>query len=130
MGNLARKAANFKRALTKLKEASTELRERNNNEIVRDGLIQRFEFTYELAWKATKEYLENMGIVEINSPKAVFKEAYAQKLVEDELIWLTLIKDRNETTHVYNEERSIEIAERIVNQYIGAFDKLLTKVEQ
>jgi nucleotidyltransferase substrate binding protein (TIGR01987 family) len=102
----------------------------NASDVVRDGVIQRFEFTYELAWKATKEYLEYLGIVDRNSPKAVIKEAYAQNLITSEQNWLLMINDRNLTSHVYKEEMAQEIAERIVNCYINEFDELLNGLQK
>ena len=104
MGNLEAKLSNFKNALQRLKEAVEQLEQNDTNDLLRDGLIQRFEFTYELAWKATREYLKELGIVDRNSPKTVFKEAYAQKIIIDETNWLLMLKDRNTMSHMYSEE--------------------------
>jgi nucleotidyltransferase substrate binding protein (TIGR01987 family) len=81
MANRDTKLMNFNRALTRLKEAVEEF-----SGVVRDGLIQRFEFTYELAWISTKEVLEEIGIPDKNSPKAVMMEAYAQKMIVKKII--------------------------------------------
>lgn len=124
MNKLEAKLGNLKKALERLKEAAAQLGE-NNSDVIRDGVIQRFEFTYELAWKTTKEYLEDIGIMDKTSPKAVIKEAYAQKIIINEQIWLSMIKDRNTTSHMYLEKMAIDIAERITNCYINEFDKLL-----
>lgn len=124
MNKLEAKLGNLKKALERLKEAAAQLGE-NNSDVIRDGVIQRFEFTYELAWKTTKEYLEDIGIMDKTSPKAVIKEAYAQKIIINEKIWLSMIKDRNTTSHMYLEKMAIDIAERITNCYINEFDKLL-----
>jgi nucleotidyltransferase substrate binding protein (TIGR01987 family) len=94
-------------------------------DVIRDSVIQRFEFTYELAWKTTKEYLEGLGIVDRNSPKAVISEAYAQKLIDNEADWLLMLDDRNQTSHVYKAEMAEEIANRILNKYLSEFAKLL-----
>jgi nucleotidyltransferase substrate binding protein (TIGR01987 family) len=122
------KFTNFQNALQRLKEAVKELNQLNASEVIRDGVIQRFEFTYELAWKTTKVYLEDIGIVEVNSPKAVIKEAYVQKLLGDEKNWLLMLKDRNMTSHMYKEEMAEEIAGRISNLYIKEFELLLQKL--
>lgn len=119
------KLENLNKALKRLKEAAAEMNENHSNDVIRDGLIQRFEFTYELAWKTTKDYLEDIGIMDKNSPKAVFKEAYGQKLIKNEEAWLYMIKDRNMTSHLYQEKMAKEIAERIINCYINEFDKLV-----
>lgn len=128
MSRLENKLINFKNALERLKEAAIEFTREDASDVVRDGLIQRFEFTYELSWKTTKEYLEDIGIVDKNSPKAVIKEAYIQKLIVNEKNWLLMLNDRNMTSHVYREEMAEEIAERILTCYIKEFELLLEKL--
>lgn len=123
MHKLETKLYNFNNTLQRLKEAVKEY-EKNNSDVIRDGIIQRFEFTYELAWKTAKDYLEDIGIVDKTSPKAVIKEAFAQKLITNENSWLQMLIDRNLTSHVYKEEIAVEIAERITNSYINAFENL------
>ena len=130
MGNLEAKLSNFKNALQRLKEAVEQFEQDETNDLLRDGLIQRFEFTYELAWKATREYLKELGIVDRNSPKTVFKEAYAQKIIIDETNWLLMLKDRNTMSHMYSEELSQEIARRIVDNYHRAFELLLIELKK
>jgi len=129
MSKLETKLINFKNALDRLREAVVEFKRENASDVVRDGLIQRFEFTYELSWKTTKEYLEDIGIVDKNSPKAVIKEAYVQKLIMNEKNWLLMLSDRNMTSHVYREEMAEEIAERITTYYIREFELLLEKLQ-
>ncbi|HHV14974.1 MAG TPA: nucleotidyltransferase [Gelria sp.] len=130
MGSLETKLSNFKNALQRLKEAVEQFKQDNTNDLLRDGLIQRFEFTYELAWKTTREYLKELGIVDRNSPKTVFKEAYAQKIIIDETNWLLMLKDRNTMSHMYSEELSQEIARRITDSYLSEFELLLSKLEK
>lgn len=130
MSKLKTKLMNFNNALQRLKEAAEELKNNNAGDVIRDGVIQRFEFTYELAWKTTKEYLEDIGIVDKNSPKAVIKEAYAQKLITNEKEWLLMLNDRNLTSHLYKEKMAVEIAHRITNSYIGEFENLLSNLKK
>ncbi len=130
MGSLETKLSNFKNALQRLKEAVEQFKQDNTNDLLRDGLIQRFEFTYELAWKTTREYLKELGIVDRNSPKTVFKEAYAQKIIIDETNWLLMLKDRNTMSHMYSEELSQEIARRITDSYLSEFELLLSELEK
>jgi nucleotidyltransferase substrate binding protein (TIGR01987 family) len=130
MSKLETKLMNYNNALIRLKEAAKELEKNNASDVIRDGVIQRFEFTYELAWKTTKEYLENVGIVDKNSPKAVINEAYAQKLITNEKNWLIMLNDRNLTSHVYKEEMAKEIVNRIVNNYISEFESLLFNIKK
>ncbi len=129
MSRLEIKLGNFENALNRLKEAVEELKKDTAGDIVRDGVIQRFEFTYELAWKATKEYLEDVGIADKNSPKAVIKEAYAQRLITEEKNWLLMLNDRNMASHVYEEKMAQEISDRIISSYVGEFDKLLVSLK-
>jgi nucleotidyltransferase substrate binding protein (TIGR01987 family) len=129
MGKLETKLMNLNNALKRLREAVKEYRQADASDVIRDGVIQRFEFTYELSWKATKEYLESIGIVDKNSPKAVIKEAYVQKLIKNEENWLLMLNDRNMTSHVYREEMAEEIAERIADCYVQEFELLLQRLQ-
>jgi nucleotidyltransferase substrate binding protein (TIGR01987 family) len=113
MSKLPVKLHNFSNAVHRLEEAVEAYKSPDPGDVIRDGMIQRFEFTYELAWKTIKEYLEDIGIVDRNSPKAVIREAYAQKLITNEQVWLLMLNDRNQTSHVYKEEVAAEISTRI-----------------
>lgn len=122
------KIRNFGKAIKRLKEAVEYWHQHGEVEVVRDGVIQRFELTYELAWKAAKEMLAQSGTMDVNSPKAVMREAYAQRMIVDEAIWLQMISDRNLTSHVYKEELADEIAVRISKQYIPVFEQLYLRL--
>ena len=71
-------------------------------DIYLDVLVKRFEFSYEMAWKALKRYLDFIGIAATN-PRMVFKEAYAQQIISNEDIWLDMIEQRNLSSHIYDE---------------------------
>ena len=77
-----------------------------------DGTIQRFEFTFELFWKALRRLLARQG-VEANSPKAVLQQAYRLGWLDDEPKWLKVLEDRNLTLHTYRETLALEIYGRI-----------------
>mgnify|MGYP000877781159 FL=1 len=131
MSRLESKLKNFGDALQRLKEAIAEYRRSGGSgDVIRDGMIQRFEFTYELAWKTAKDYLEDMGIVDKSSPKAVIREAYSQRLITNENRWLLMINDRNLSSHVYKKEMAEEIAERIANDYVYEFEGLLKNIKR
>lgn len=127
MGNYLQKYENYKKALKKLEALRNE--KTIQSDVLRDALIQRYEFTFELVWKLLKAYLEDQGIQNINSPKSVFKAAFCEELIFEEDIWLQMLKDRNLTSRIYDEKTAIKISERIVNQYVDAFNKLLAKIE-
>lgn len=92
------------------------------SELERDGAIQRFEYTYELVWKTLKRILAFKG-VDVNNPRDVFREAAKQKLIEDPVVWFTFLKQRNLTTHTYNQDCADEIY-----SYFPQFVKELNKV--
>lgn len=90
----------FGQALKTLKEALLE----HPSQLERDGAIQRFEYCFDLSWKTLKHYLEKRGIIDLNSPKSVFAAAYTEKIIDDELIWSTIIAKRNLSVHTYNQK--------------------------
>ena len=93
---------------------------------MRDGVIQRFEFCTELTWKTLREYLLDQGYTEINSPKSVMRQAYADRLINDEQSWIGLLNDRNLTSHLYDEDTAVEIYNRISGIYVNMFDQICT----
>lgn len=123
MSDFNKKAANLKRAVQRLQETIREYEE-TKSDSVRDGGIQRFEFCMELAWKTTREYLMEQGFIDINSPKAVMREAYSYGILNDEAIWINALTDRNLTSHVYDEKVADEIFSRIRNDYVAVLKEL------
>lgn len=81
-----------------------------------DATIQRFEFSIELLWKLLKLLLAEKG-VEVVYPKDVLRESFAGKLIDDEQMWLAMLRDRNLTSHTYNEELAISIYTNIKRYY-------------
>ena len=108
------KINNFEKGLSRLKEAV----ERAKDDLDKDGVIQRFEFTIELLWKALKTVLAYQGI-ECYSPRSCIKEAYKSYLIEDDEIILDMLEDRNRSSHIYSETTSEEIFERIKKVYLN-----------
>ena len=84
-----------------------------------DATIQRFDFSIELFWKALKKKLFHDYSIDAQSPKTVLQQAYINRLITNEKIWLDMIKDRNLTSHTYNQELALEIYHRI--QKYGPF---------
>ena len=78
-----------------------------------DATIQRFEFSFELFWKTLRLLLADVVGNQVDGPRPVLIEAYAQGWIDDESMWLSLLKARNLTSHVYNEQRAQEIYEMI-----------------
>ncbi len=119
-------AKSFEKALLKLEEITV----LSETEIIRNATIQRFEFTFELGWKALRTYLSEVHGIVCNSPKKCFREGLTLDLydatVTEQL--LLMVDDRNETTHTYNENTAQKIYENIVNQYGGLLRLLLEKI--
>lgn len=123
------KYMNLVKAYNKLKEVS-ELYD-GSNEIIRDSLIQRFEFTYELTHKTLREFMKYLGVTLDNSfPRTIFKKAYVNNLISSEETWINLLEDRSCTSHIYNENLASEVAERIVKDYVPAIEELVEKLEK
>lgn len=121
----------FERALERFRIVVTE-REQwkadGNGDIVLDVAVKRFEFTYEMAWKALKRVLDFLGI-DARSPRQVFKEAFAQGLLTEEAVWLDMIEMRNLSSHVYDEHEIASIIEKL-DKFLEAFDSLRVKLQQ
>jgi nucleotidyltransferase substrate binding protein (TIGR01987 family) len=115
------------KATNRLEEAL----EVETTDIAIDGVLHRFEFTFELAWKTMKDYLEYQGIVEkIGSPREVIKEAFSAGLIDNGEIWIKMMISRNTLSHLYDEETSREIYDDIKEEYISEIRKLNEKLFQ
>ncbi len=110
-------------AYKKLKEGIKQTKD----ELDQDGVIQRFEFTFELLWKALKIYLEHQGII-VKTPRDSFVEAFRIGLFDDEKIFLDMLEDRNITSHIYNKETSKKIFNRIKKNYSSEIAKLIEQL--
>ena len=95
----------------------------------RDGVIQRFEFTFELLWKTLRLFLLDEGII-TKSPKESLKEGFKFGLIKDEEIYLDMLEDRNQTSHIYSEEVSKEIFKRIKTRYLNPLIKILNEIKK
>lgn len=110
----------FEKALKRLKIALSQ--SIDENDLVIDGTIQRFEFTFELFWKAVKKLLfEEFGI-DTNAPRKALEAAYQNNLIQNEEVWIAMLRDRNLTSHTYKEDLAIEIYHNIKNQYFDVLD--------
>lgn len=122
------KVNNFKNALSRLTEGIVKYN--GTDDLLRDGVIQRFEFTFELAWKTLKAVFEDEGLIGLNSPKMVLREAFAAEIIKEDELWLAMLNDRNSTAHIYNEHLAIEICHNIQEKYIFALAQLLKNIEK
>ena len=122
---MLQKCENFRNAVWRLSEALAEYKQHPESTVVRDGVIQRFEFTFELAWKSLREYMENQGAsMDAVFSKQVFKAAYAAGLIDDAQVWLDMLASRNITSHVYDDAQAAQVVEAIRDRYIGPLTAL------
>lgn len=80
------------------------------------GLVQSFEFTFELAWKTLKDYLQDQGL-EVQFPREVIKQAFTAQLIENGTLWIEMLDKRNQLTHTYNQEQANKAVQIIRNKY-------------
>lgn len=112
------KIKNFISAVERLSAAIDVYKKNPNNDIYQDALIQRFEFTFELSWKALKEFMIENGLKDdLNFPKQILKEAYQLKLIENENVWLEMLNTRNLTSHIYDENTANRISHDICEKF-------------
>ena len=101
------------------------------SDIVRDAVIQRFEFSFELTWKTLKLYLERQGH-ECGGPRATLKKAFAEALVttpEEADIWLQMLEDRNLTSHAYDEALAKTIYQHISGSYASLLKEMADRIQ-
>ena len=122
-----------KAIFSQFKEANKRLTEalglEKEDDIKRDAVIQRFEFTFELLWKTFKRIARSEKL-DCYSPKSSFKTGFKMGLIEDEELFLKIIDARNKTTHVYSEEEAKEIYDFIKEKAAAAFAETEKKLEQ
>lgn len=127
---MLQKMKNYKNALAQLEDAIDRYQASPMDTLYRDGLIQRFEFTVELAWKSIKEYLEDQGMVlSIASPRGILKEAFAVGVIQDSVAWNEILTARNLTSHVYDESTANAIAHQICADFLSPLQSLLDVYE-
>ena len=127
MNRFKERLEEYRKALKRLEEALQE----EKTEIVIDGVLHRFEFTFELAWKTMKDCLEYLGVAEkTGSPRENIQMAFKQGLIEDGETWIDIMLDRNSLAHLYDEDTSREIYNRIREKYIIEFQKLERKLSE
>lgn len=119
---LEERKKDFFNALNRLEEA---LKKDITDDIIVDGIIQRFEFTFEQSWKCMKLYLEDQGILdEALAPRSTIRCAFNNKVISDGKIWIEMMLDRNRTSHMYDEETALEIVKLVNEKYVVEFKKL------
>jgi len=134
--------SNYRKAVKKLSQAVKYIKDKFEeededidqadsvlDEVLKEGLIQRFEYTHELAWNVMKDYAEYQGDASIRGSRDATRAAFKMALVSNGEVWMDMIKSRNETSHTYNEETADEIFSKIIEDYFPAFEKFTIMME-
>jgi nucleotidyltransferase substrate binding protein (TIGR01987 family) len=135
--------SNYRKALAKLTRAITVIQENVRDgededeetytaiqEMLKEGLIQRFEYTHELAWNVMKDYAEYQGNFEIKGSRDATREAFGMKLINNGDVWMEMIRSRNDTSHTYNDETAEKIYTKIIKDYYQAFTEFEKNMER
>lgn len=123
--------SNYKKALAQLQSAVELSEERELSLLEKQGLIQVFEYTHELAWKTMKDFLQYRGSTEqIFGSKDATRQALSVELISHGEDWMQMVKSRNLTSHTYDEETVEEIVEIIIRTYVFRFEELEKKLSQ
>jgi nucleotidyltransferase substrate binding protein (TIGR01987 family) len=107
---------NLEKAFLFLESAS---KQGSFNELEAAGLVQSFEFTFELTWKTLKDYLTAQAFI-VQSPRDTIKQAFQSNYLKDGHIWMEMLEQRNLLTHTYNEEQAKAATKIICESYFPA----------
>jgi nucleotidyltransferase substrate binding protein (TIGR01987 family) len=114
---------NYEKALRLLREALADVDSLSNLE--KEGAVQRFEFTVELAWKTLKDYLESNGVVlDQSTPKHVVKQAFAAKIISNGQLWVDILDCRNRMSHTYDEAAFDQAVHEMAKRFLRGFNEL------
>lgn len=117
----------LKNATERLKEALDEYG-RSPNLMIRDGAIQRFEFTFELAWKTLKEFCDQKGN-SANNPRDIFRLSADHGFIDDPLPWFNFLDNRNMASHLYDESEMKKVFSDLPS-FVSEIEKIIVKLAQ
>jgi nucleotidyltransferase substrate binding protein (TIGR01987 family) len=120
----------FQKAFGQLSAAVQLADQRALTDLEKQGLIQAFEFTHELAWNTLKDFLESRGAVSLYGSKDVTRESFAKGLIANGDEWMAMIQARNRSSHTYNEKTAGEIAAAIRTKFHPEFSTFLAKFSE
>ncbi len=99
------------------------------SELEKDGLIQRFEFTFDLAWKVMQDFLKYAGYPDIKGPRAYITQMAQDNLI-DAFVWEETLTTRNELSHIYNEDKSRVLLDKIVADFLPVLQEFKRQMEK
>ncbi|GBU21899.1 nucleotidyltransferase [Fibrobacteres bacterium R8-0-B4] len=121
---------NYEKAVALLDDAFRVSQERDLTELERMGLIQSFEFAFELAWNVMKDFLESRGVDGISGSKDAIRQAFSKGIIEDGEVWMKMIDRRNETSHCYDEEIAIRVITEVTHSFVEELKNFLVTMKQ
>ncbi len=124
-----KKADNYASSLDVLRTADFSAAQ--ENEIYRMGVIGQFNLTFELAWKALQAVLRLHGIqADTGSPREILKLGYQTGFLQDAAVWLTMLRKRNTSIHIYDEDEADELVLMIRDSFLPAFSELEATLQE
>lgn len=122
---------NFERAYNLLREVFKNKSFKEFSALEKEGIVQRFEYTFELAWKTLKDYLEYTGVtLEQITPREVIKKAFAAKIISDGQAWIDMLDHRNLMSHTYNPKTFEKAIEAISTHYLPAIEQVYALLKE
>jgi nucleotidyltransferase substrate binding protein (TIGR01987 family) len=124
---------NFIKAYRELEEAIELAKTKTLSKLEKQGVIQGFEYTHELAWNVLKDYLEEQGHVGLIGSKDTSREAFKRGLIKNGDAWMEMIKSRNLTSHTYDQTLADTVFETILNRFYPEFrdfEKKFTSIDE
>ena len=118
--------ADFSKAVCQLYKALSLVAE---NDVIKAGCIQYFEFSFELAWKTIKRVAADEGLADCNSPRSALKAAFSNGWVDAEEVWLEMLFSRNKMSHTYNAENALDVFDKLP-AYADALQQLVEKLTE
>jgi nucleotidyltransferase substrate binding protein (TIGR01987 family) len=121
---------NYKLALSQLESAVALNKTRELSDLENQGLIQAFEYSYELAWNVIKDFYTYQGVTDIQGSRDAFRLAFNRGLVQDGDVWMSMIKSRALTSHTYNKTTAEQVISAIKQDYLTALKILSDALDQ
>ena len=122
--------SNYNKALQQLGNAVALSGERELSDLEKQGMIQTFEYTHELAWTTLEDFFEYKGQKDIYGSRDASRKAFQLGVVDDGEGWMDMIQSRNKTSHTYNRETAEEIVTAVTTSYYQLFIDLAEKLEE
>jgi nucleotidyltransferase substrate binding protein (TIGR01987 family) len=121
---------NYTRACARLRDAVQLIAQRDLSDLEREGVVQRFEFTWELAWKLLRDYLEYSGVVLATvTPAAVIRAAFAARIIADGDLWMAALEARNRMSHTYDQAAFERIVRQIADRFADPLEALSASMQ-